>query len=146
MAAATRHFSRKRDENVNESTIRTILKAYKREVSLNGGEAMNHLPEKKRGRSVLLGADVDTRVQAYLKRVREGGGVVSARIAIAAARGLLLCYDKSRLAEFGGPVVLKLRLGIFSSKENEIRKAKGYNFEVKVHKHRFRSGEEIFLG
>ena len=64
---------------------------------------MNHLPDKKRGRSVLLGADVDARVQAYLTRLREGGGVMSARIATAAARGLLLCYDKSRLAELGGP-------------------------------------------
>ena len=44
---------------------------------------MNHLPEKKRGRSVLLGADVDARVQGYLKHVREGGDVVSGRIAIA---------------------------------------------------------------
>ena len=42
VAAATRYFSRKRDENVNESTIRTILKAYKREVSLNGGQSMNY--------------------------------------------------------------------------------------------------------
>ena len=106
MVAATRHFSRKHDEIVNESMIRTIPKAYEREVSINGGEAMNHLPEKKRWRSVLLGADIDARVQAYLKRVREGGDAVSARIAIAVAKGLLLCYDKSPLAEFGGPVVL----------------------------------------
>ena len=67
---------------------------------------MSHLPEKKRGRSVLLVADVDAKVQAYLKLVREGGGIVSAMIAIAAAKSLLICYDRSRLAEFGGPLVL----------------------------------------
>ena len=64
------------------------------------------LPVKKRGRSLLLGEDLDAKVQLYLKNVRKGGGVVSSRIAMAAARGILLSYDKYRLAEFGGPVLL----------------------------------------
>ena len=38
------------------------------------------LPPKKRGRRVLLGEKLDMKVQMYL---REGGGVVSARIAVA---------------------------------------------------------------
>ena len=42
----------------------------------------------------------------YLKKVREGGGVVSARIAMAAAKGILLTCNRSMLAEFGGPVTL----------------------------------------
>ena len=46
------------------------------------------LPEKKRGRSLLLGECLDLQVQKYLMKVREGGGVVSARIAVAAARGI----------------------------------------------------------
>ena len=36
--------------------------------------------------------------------MREGGGVVSARIAMAAARGILLSCNRSRLVEFGGHV------------------------------------------
>ena len=48
------------------------------------------LPCKKRGRPTLLGHDLDTQVQLYLKKVRESGGVVSARIAIAAARGIIM--------------------------------------------------------
>ena len=47
------------------------------------------LPLQKRGRPVLLGPDVDTKVQMYLKKVRDGGGALSARIAMAAARGIL---------------------------------------------------------
>ena len=38
--------------------------------------------------------------------MREGGGVVSARIAVAAAKGIVKSYDKSYLAEFGGHISL----------------------------------------
>ena len=48
------------------------------------------LPLQKPSRPVLFGPDVDTKVQMYLKKVRDGGGAVSARIAMAAARGILL--------------------------------------------------------
>ena len=46
------------------------------------------LPLKKRRRPVLLGKELDMQVQMYLKKVREGGGAVSARIVMAAARGI----------------------------------------------------------
>ena len=50
---------------------------------------------------------MDTKVQLYLQKVREAGGTVTARIAVAAARGLLLkYYDKTKLNEFGGLVCL----------------------------------------
>ena len=65
---------------------------------------VDSLPLKKRGRTLLLSDDLDAKVQAYLKNVRKGGGVVSARIAMAA--GILLSCDKYMLAEFGGPVQL----------------------------------------
>lgn len=44
----------------------------------------------------------------YLKKVREGGGAVSAGITVAAARGILLACDRSKLAEFGRPVSYSL--------------------------------------
>ena len=64
------------------------------------------LPVKKRGRPVLLGEVLDRKVQKYLVRVRDGGGVVSAKIAMAAARGILMSCSRSRLVEFGGDVQL----------------------------------------
>ena len=64
------------------------------------------LPLKKRGRPVLLEEVLDTKVPQYLRRVREGGGVVSARIAMTAVRGILLSCNRSRLVEFGGDVEL----------------------------------------
>ena len=41
------------------------------------------LPMKKRRRPVLLGEVLERKVQKYLVKVRDGGGVVSARIAMA---------------------------------------------------------------
>ena len=63
------------------------------------------LPPKKRGRPFLLG-DLDQKVQLYLKKVRDAGGIVSAAIAVAAARGILVSCDRSKLAEFGGHIDL----------------------------------------
>ena len=48
---------------------------------------------------------MDAKVQMYLRRVRDRGEVVTARIAAAAAQGILLSCDCSKLAEFGGPVM-----------------------------------------
>ena len=41
-------------------------------------------------------------LQAYLKKIREAGGVVSSWIVIAAAKGLMMTVDQTKLAEFGG--------------------------------------------
>ena len=60
----------------------------------------------KRGRPLLLGERLDTMVQKYLKKVREGGGVVTARVAIAAARAIILTQDRSQLIELGGHIEL----------------------------------------
>ena len=63
------------------------------------------LPLKKCSRPLLLG-DLDEKVQQYLKKVREGGGIVSAVIVIAAPREIVTLCDCSMLAEFGGYVEL----------------------------------------
>ena len=86
------------------------MKAYKVEVQRRQREdddvEVQELPSKKRGRSLLLGDVLDSKVQAYLKKIRETGGVVSARIVMAAAKGLLMVYDRQKLAEYGGPILL----------------------------------------
>ena len=55
---------------------------------------------------ILLGESMDAKVQIYLMRVQDGGGVVTAWIAVAAARSILLSCDHSKLAEFGGHAML----------------------------------------
>lgn len=106
--AAAAHFSRKFKVKVQPSTIQYIKKDYLGRVQekrkADDGADIEELPEKKRGRHLLLGEHMDSMVQAYLKKLREGGGVVSRRIAMAAARGIVLSYDKFKLAEFGGHI------------------------------------------
>lgn len=61
---------------------------------------------KKRGRPLLLGQELDPKVQLYQKNIRDGGGVVSARITVAAARDILLKSSRTKFAEFVGHVKL----------------------------------------
>ena len=61
--------------------------------------------EKEKGiHTHLLGESIDKRLQLYLKAIRANGGPVTAGIAIAAARGLLLVENKSKLFEYGGHI------------------------------------------
>ena len=94
VSAATKHFSRQ-FKGLRESTVHSIRSAYKVELERkrkqlatddSSDDEVCSLPERKRGRKVILGEDLDSKVQKYLCKVRDGGGVVSARIAIAAAR------------------------------------------------------------
>ena len=64
------------------------------------------LPTKKCGRTLLLGSDLDEKLQSYLRKIRTSGGPLTARIAIAAARGLLLADNRNKLVEYGGHIEL----------------------------------------
>ena len=110
IAQAARYFSKKLGENVSESTVHSIKKVYveelrKRRRSEDTSD-VDVFPLKKRGRPVLLGSEHDSKVQQYLKKLRESGASVSARIVVAAARGIIMSYDKDMLEEFGGHVRL----------------------------------------
>ena len=110
--AASRHFSTKLKKRVSRSTAKSMKKAYEAELRerrrcyVAGTEEITDLPAKKRGRKLLIGEDLDQKVQLYLRKVREGGGAVSAWIATAAARGILRKCNRSMLAENGGPIQL----------------------------------------
>ncbi len=102
--------SRKLERQVSENTVKSIKKAYleeqRKRVRADDGEEIAVLPTKKRGRKVLLREELDLKVQTYLRKVMEGGGSVSARIAMAAAKGIVQKCNRSLLAEFGGPIQL----------------------------------------
>ena len=110
--SAARHFRHLLGHKISESTIWSIKKSYKeqlRECRQAGREReVKRLPTKKLGRPVLLGAHLDSQVQLYLRNVRTGGGPVTTRIAMAAARGIMLSSDtgRSKLAEYGGHIKL----------------------------------------
>ena len=109
-AAASRVFSRKMERKVSTASVHSIKTAYLEDVKRKRSadsedDEVTVLPPKKRGRPFLLG-DLDQKVQLYLKKVRDAGGIVSAAIAVAAARGILVSCDRSKLAEFGGHIDL----------------------------------------
>ena len=108
ITATSRHFTRKLGVSVSTSTVHSITQSYKRKRHEEGQDTITYLPNKKCGRPLLLSEDLDKAVQQYLHKVRESGGVVTARIAQAAAKGILSYFDRSVLTEFGGYLQLNL--------------------------------------
>ena len=110
VAAAVRKFSKDLEKPLNESTIRGIKQRYLVEVSRKRKAeediVIERLPERKRGRPLLLGTELDAKVQAYLHTLRENGGSVGTAIVRAAARGIVQKVNRGMLAEFGGPITL----------------------------------------
>ena len=81
------------------------MEAYTKELKKQRAAGVCHikkLPLQKHGRPLLLSEKLDRMLQAYLKKVREAGGVVSLWIVIAAANGLMMTVYQAKLAEFGG--------------------------------------------
>ena len=72
----------------------------------SGPVEIKHLCPKKCGRPCLLGDALDVKLQKYLKWICEEGGSVSSRIVRPAAQGILLAYDKAKLADFGEHISL----------------------------------------
>ena len=105
--AALRYFSRKMERKLSTASIHSLKIAHlenaKRRRSGDSDDEVTDLPAKKRGRTLLLG-DLDEKVQQYLTKVIEGGGTVSAAIAVAAAHAILTSYNRSMLCEFGGHI------------------------------------------
>ena len=106
VSAATKLFSRKLNIKLSETTVHSIHDGYLEELKqrrwAGDSEPLTSFPEKQYGRSLLLGNNLDEKLQLYVNKIREGCGVVSSKIVMAAARGMLLASDRSKLAEYGG--------------------------------------------
>ena len=81
----------------------------------------------------------------YLKRVRDGGGVVSAMIAVAAARGLVRAVDKYMLVEFGGHIELNTSWAYSLLNRMEFVKRKVTTAKSKFSVEKFAEVKEAFL-
>ena len=78
------------------------------ESRLKAGESdiVKSLPVKKRGKPLLLGEKLDSKVKSYIPAVREKGGVVTTSITMAAATAIIRKADRNLLAENGGPITI----------------------------------------
>ena len=66
------------------------LELRKRVRDLSEGDInITELPQKKKGRPLLLGEKVDKQVQAYLTSFRESGAVVNTAITMACTEGIV---------------------------------------------------------
>lgn len=104
--SAIRHYKRKYpDLRLTEPTVRRIKNAYlderkKRPLDSSSDDLLCELPLKKRGRPLLIGDDLDQKVQAYIKDMRKRGCVVNTAIVIAVGTGILM-NDASFISRFG---------------------------------------------
>ena len=146
---AVRYFTQKFGKSVSESTLRTFRDKYRHELEVKAtiGDAspVSSLPEKPRGRPVLLGK-YDSEVMNYLLALKRAGGIVNPSIAVSTARGVLLAKDKTLLAEFGGQIDLTKHwaASILNRLNFEKGKAKGMP-PVKRQVENFESIKKSFL-
>ena len=95
---------------MSEITFHSVKKAYLQEVTrkrtIGDDETVDVSSCQKQGRLILLGESVDAQGTDVPEESSEWGGVVTARIAVVAAGGIRLSCDRSKLAEFGGPITL----------------------------------------
>ena len=132
---------------LNEGTVRVWVKHYKKELSVRkrGNKSMDveALESKKRGRPLLLGTELDSRVQEYVKALREFGAVINTRIVMAAAEGIVKNFDCNLLLSNGGHIIcgkhwaknFLTRMGFVKRRANTTAKVSVADFEV--HKAQF---------
>ena len=82
------------------------LEEIKKQRMMGEETCLDALPVKKQSRPPLLGERLDTMMQSYLRKVHNEGGAVTSYIACAAACGIIVTIDKTRLQEFGGHINL----------------------------------------
>ena len=92
-------FSRKLGVAVSRSSVDSIKKAYCKRIQEAGSDEVSTLPPRKRGRPCLLG-DVENQFKLYLSKIRDQGGVITASVVVAAARGILMCFSKTKSTNF----------------------------------------------
>ena len=98
VAPAARYYSRNVEVCATDSTVRSIHDVYREHLKFHRHcgitEPIRTLPGKARGRPLLLGNDLDKKLQLYVKKLRESSAVVSSKVVMAAARGILKIYDR----------------------------------------------------
>ena len=69
-------------------------------------EVVKRIPKHKCGRKVMLGKELDSKIQSYVKALRAAGTPIGSSVVMAAAEGLVRAYDRTMLEEYGGHVAI----------------------------------------
>ena len=102
---AARKFSTT-DMAINESTIRSWVATYKKELERKrkaGEDSAISSLQKRTWSSFTAGDTLDNQVKEYVRSVREGGGLITTEITIAAAKAIVRKYNPQLLADDEGP-------------------------------------------
>ena len=108
--AAMEHFTCQLCFNVKHSSVSKwemkYLAEVKRRAKIGESAVVKCLPVKKRGRLLLIGEKLNGKVKAYIRAIRDIGGVVTTTITIAAGKAIVSTVDRSLLIENGAPATL----------------------------------------
>ena len=106
-AAAIRHLGS--FPNLKEASVRGWRDAYRREVFNQSNDRkrdrpveVTELPQKRRGRPLLIGEELEEEVKLFIKASRAEGTVVNTETVMGTARGVVISHDANLLAENGG--------------------------------------------
>ncbi len=126
---------------LKETTIRgwrdSYIKEIKKRKMENKPVNVTKLPEKRRGRPLLLGEELDRQVQAYITALRSNGAVVNTAIVKACAEGIVRSKDSNLLFSKGGHIALTKdwaksilhRMGLVKRRASMKSKVSVENFE-----------------
>ena len=92
---------------LKEATICGWKNAYCKELLLQSSRKckpveIEELPQKRRGRPLLLGEQLEDEVKSFIKVASEKGTIVNTHTVIATARGVVISHDANLLFENGG--------------------------------------------
>eukprot|EP00058_Branchiostoma_floridae_P006720 XP_002592208.1 hypothetical protein BRAFLDRAFT_84636 [Branchiostoma floridae] len=100
---AARKMTQELGREINESTVRSIKKAFQKEIARQGTNDIASFPHKNVGRPLMLG-DIDEVVQVFVRSTRDAGGVVNRAVIMSTAKGIIMRRDRSLLKEYGGHI------------------------------------------
>ena len=99
-----------RKHTLKESSVRTWTNKYKEEMkrnSVTGVHAITtKLENRKRGRPLLLGNELDEQEKMYITALRSNGAVVNSAIVMVCAEGLVKSHDSNLLQANGGHIAI----------------------------------------
>ena len=109
IAASLRHFA-SRFPDLKDNSIRTWRNSYKAELSrkqkVKDDSGIAELPQKKKGRPLLIGDKLDDQVKNCIQYLRTKGTPVNTAVVLGVAYGIVKNQDSSLLPSNGGHIVL----------------------------------------